>query len=113
MVYVYQGPDIGELGDRPFRALDADLEAGLPLEIWVDGRASVSATIDVSRGWADFLARNRSRIHRVNLLCGTDLLEVTAAFVGRFTGYGRRLRLFRDAEVFDRALRLACDPGVR
>jgi hypothetical protein len=109
---VYTGVDVGELGDWPFRQLARDLEAGGPLEIWVDARATKGASMEASKGWADFLAAHRDRLHRVNLL-GTGLIEVTASFVGRFSGLGRRMRLYRDPAAFDAALACACDPGVR
>lgn len=112
VVLVYRGTDIGELGDRPFRALQTDLAAGLPLELFIDARATSAASIHVSGAWATWLASHRAQLHRLNLLVGSDLMEVTVAFASQFSGLGQRARLFRDPDVFERLLAAACEPGI-
>src|SRR5688500_15773525 len=74
VLLVFSGTDVGELGDRPFVELGRDLEGGQPLELWIDARATPAASMDVSSGWAGWLAAHRSQLHRVTVLCGSDLL---------------------------------------
>jgi hypothetical protein len=112
VVLVFRGTDVGEFGDRPFVAIERHLDDGLPIELWVDGRATLAASIDVSGDWARWFRARRLQLHRVNVLCGSDLLAVTVGFAARF-GELRRVRIFRDADRFDRALASACDPGDR
>jgi len=108
VVIVLKGTDTGEMGDAPFRELAPLLERSAPLEIFVDARAVPSASIDVSGLWAHWMRENRERIYRLNMLCGSRFIEVTAKFVQRFTEFGARMRIYTDATAFDDALRTGC-----
>ena len=102
---VIDGFDVGEFGDAPFRELERVLSDGGPVEIFVDARAVRGASIDVSAEWAQWMDERRDRIHRMNMLCGSRFIEVTARFVRRFTGFGERMRVYTDSEAFEAALR--------
>lgn len=112
VLLVFAGTDIGELADRPFVEMARDLEGGLPIEVWIDARATAAASMDVSSGWADWLATNRRQLHQVTVLSGSNLLAVTVAFAARYSGLGSRMRIFRHPAAFDSALAAACDPGA-
>ena len=51
---------------------------------------------------------NRERIYRLNMLCKSRFIELTANFVQRFTEFGPRMRIYTDELAFDEALRTAC-----
>jgi hypothetical protein len=108
VVIVLKGTDTGELGDAPFRELAPLLERSAPAEIFVDAREVPSASIDVSGVWAQWMRENRERIYRLNMLCGSRFIELTAKFVQRFTEFGARMRIYTDASAFDDALRTGC-----
>ncbi len=63
--------------------------------------------IDVSAGWATWMSTNRERIERLNILCGSRFIELTASFVQRFTQLGPRMRIYTDHAAFDQALHVA------
>jgi hypothetical protein len=100
------GSDTGELGDRPFRELAADLEAG-PLELFIDGRETKGASIEVSGDWAVWLRKHRPRLRRVTMLTGSRFIEVTAEFVRRFAELEDTMRITTDPAAFDAALAAA------
>ena len=110
-VLIFRGTDVGEFGDRPFLAIERHLADGLPIELWIDARGTSAASIDVSSGWAAWFKAHRKQLHRVTVLCGSDLLAVTVTFAARFSEM-RRLRIYRDPAQFDRALASAADPGL-
>lgn len=111
VLIVLKGSDVGEFGDAPFRELDTDLAAGLPIEIFVDARAVPAASIDVTGSWAQWMMANRDRIQRFNIVCRSRFIEVTAKFVRQFTEFGPRMRIYTDTEGFDAALQAAVSGG--
>jgi hypothetical protein len=108
VLIVLKGTDTGELGDAPFRELTPLLKRGAPVEIFVDAREVPSASIDVSGVWAQWMRENRESIYRLNMLCRSRFIELTAKFVQRFTEFGARMRIYTDEVAFDDALRTAC-----
>jgi hypothetical protein len=100
----FHGHDIGEFGARPFEELAKDLAGGLPLELFIDARHTPGASIQVSGEWAQWMLNHRHQLHRVNILCGSRFIQLTANFVRRFTGFEDRMRIYTDAVAFDQAL---------
>lgn len=104
VVVAITGRDVGELGDAPFQAIEAELGAGAVAELFIDGRHTASASIDVSNEWARWLQRRRDRLRRVTMLTGSRLVEITAGFVRRFAGLEDLMRVTTDPAAFDAAL---------
>ncbi len=100
------GRDTGELGDGPFRELDADLEAG-GLELFIDARGTQGASIDVSGQWATWLRTHRARFRRISMLTGSRFVQLTADFVRRFAELGEVMNVYTDPTAFETALSLA------
>jgi len=107
------GRDTGELGDAPFRELEKDLTGAVQPEIFVDARAVVGVSVDVSAEWARWLIQNKARYARISVLTGSRFLHVTASFVQRFTELGDRMRIYTDPGAFETALRAASVPAAR
>ncbi len=107
VVLRFEGRDVGEFGDTPFRELEQTIGEVLLVEIFVDARTTASASLDVSSDWAQWMIARRDRIRRLNILCGSRFIELTASFVQRFTQFGRRMRIYTEAVAFDEALRSA------
>ena len=108
ILLVFSGHDVGEFGDAPFRELSRHVQTGSPLELFVDAREVHSASIEVSGEWAQWMRANRDQIYRLNILCRSRFIELTANFVQRFTEFGPRMRIYTDEAAFDEALRTAC-----
>lgn len=104
VLVVLEGSDTGEFGDLPMREIAKDFDALGSIELFVDARAVRGASIEVSSAWAFWLATHRSQLSRVNMLSGSRYIEITAAFVKRFSGLVGRMRLFVDGAAFDESL---------
>lgn len=107
-----KGRDVGEFGDAPFRELDHDLDQQAPVEIFIDARDVPAASLEVSADWARWMSAHRNRIQRLNMLCGSRFIELTANFVQKFTQFGPRMRIYTEAAAFEEALRIAVGDGA-
>ena len=101
VLLVFKGRDVGEFGDAPFQELAGDLEQRGMLTMFVDGRDTLAASLDVSGEWAAWLRENREKINRLDILVGSKFLHFTAEFVRRFSSFEDRMRVYTDAEAFD------------
>ena len=105
IVLVIKGIDIGELGDAPFRALEADLAPGdQRIELFVDARDTRGASVSVSSEWALWLGRHKQCFRHISMLTGSPFIKLTADFVRRFAGLGELMRIYTDRAAFDGAL---------
>ena len=105
-----EGNDIGEFADAPFKELAGDVEppaAGRPdgqLELYIDARHGVGASLDVSSEWAIWLARHKPRFRHVSMLTGSRFIQLSASFVRRFAEMGELMRIYTDPAAFEGAL---------
>jgi hypothetical protein len=96
------GTDTGEFADLPFRELERGLTGAL--DLFIDGRDTRGASIDVSNDWAAWLSAHRDRLHRVTMLTGSRFIRMTAEFVRRFADLGEIMRVTTDPAAFDAEL---------
>jgi hypothetical protein len=104
---IIEGSDVGEFGDAPFRELELDVGQQAPVEMFIDARDVPAASLEVSAEWARWMKEHRERIQRLNMLCGSRFIELTASFVQRFTQFGPRMRIYTEAAAFEEALRIS------
>ena len=104
------GRDVGEFGERPMRDIAGDLEAG-PIELFVDARKVLGASLDVSGDWAQWLAKNRDAFRGVSMLTSPRFIQITADFVRRCAGLVDIMRIYADPAAFDDALAAAVAVG--
>jgi hypothetical protein len=105
VVVMLSGTDTGELGEAPFRELQADLARHGTLTLFIDARFGRAASVDVSGRWASWLRANRTRLCAVHMLCSTRFIELSADMVRRFAELGDSMRLYRDESAFEAELR--------
>ena len=100
------GNDVGEFGDGPFKELAADVEgaAAGELELFIDARSGVAASMDVSGEWAIWLARHKRSFRHVSMLTGSRFIQLSAGFVRRFADMGELMRIYTDPAAFEGAL---------
>ena len=106
VLVVFQGHDTGEFGDAPFRELTADVQQHTPINLFIDGRGTLAASLDVSSNWAQWMCENRERIAWLDILVGSRFLQLTAEFVRRFSQFEDRMRIYTDPEAFETELKL-------
>lgn len=97
------GTDTGEFADLPFRELERGLDAA-PIDLFIDGRDTRGASIDVSNDWAAWLSSHRSSLQRVTMLTGSRFIHMTAEFVRRFAELGEIMRITTAPAAFDSEL---------
>jgi hypothetical protein len=106
VVMTISGRDAGEHGDGPQRALAELLRDG-PYALFIDARATLGASVDVSNVWAQWLRAHRDQLHAIHMLTGTKFVQLTADFVRRFAELGDAMRIYTDGGAFDEELRVA------
>ena len=104
VVVGFTGSDIGEFGDAPFDELAHDLRADGSLELFIDARSGVAASMNVSSEWAFWLARHKASFRHVSMLTGSRFIQLSAEFVRRFADMGEVMRLYTDPAGFEGAL---------
>jgi hypothetical protein len=107
VLVVLEGRDLGELGDAPFRELSKDVSSGDRIELFIDARAAISATMDVSGSWAVWLGAHKERFEHVSMLTGSRFIQLSAEIVRNFSALGDTMRLYTEAAAFDAALALS------
>jgi hypothetical protein len=103
LVVSLSGQDVGEFRDVPHRELEKDLGNGL-VELYIDAREGLGATVDVSSVWALWLQAKKAHFAHVSMLTGSRFIQMSAEFVKRFAGMGEVMRLYTDPAAFDAAL---------
>jgi hypothetical protein len=111
-VVTIAGRDVGEHGDGPLRALDAQLAEGA-FELFIDARQTTGASIDVSNVWASWLRRHRDELHRIHMLTASRYVQITADFVRRFADLGDAMLLYTEAASFDEQLQIATQVSMK
>lgn len=105
LIYVaIVGNDIGEFGEVPFREIARELDAVRPAELFIDGRETRTASIDVSNEWAMFLRKHRDCFRRVTMLTGSRFVQISADFVRRFADLDALMVLTEEPAAFDAEL---------
>ncbi len=101
------GPDVGEFGHAPMKAIDECLGSPSRIDLFIDARDVRGASIEVSGEWAGWLTARRESLRTVTMLTGSRLIHVTAEFVRRFASLEGNMRICTDPGVFDRSLQQA------
>ena len=108
-----RGTDVGELGDKPFAALDAELAKG-SFSLFIDARHTRGASVDVSNAWARWLRKHRDDLGRIHMLTGSRFVQMTADFVRRFAELGDAMFIYTDSSIFEETLESALEgPAAR
>jgi hypothetical protein len=100
----FSGNDVGEFGARPFEELAHDLPGETPLELFIDARRVVAASMDVSSDWSRWLAAHRGQLRHVSMLTGSRFVQLTASFVRKVADLGEVMRIYTDPASFEGAL---------
>lgn len=101
------GHDVGEFGVEPMQELERHIASDGAIELYIDARHSLGATIDVSGEWANWLGAHRGRCRRISMLTGSRFVQLTAEFVRRFAALSEIMRIYGDPAAFDSALQAA------
>src|SRR5205085_7170113 len=99
-----EGHDVGEFGGLPMRCLEALMTPELPIELFIDARATRGASLEVSNDWATWLGQNRARFSAISMLSGSRYVHFTAEFVRRFSELEKLMQVYAEPAGFDAVL---------
>jgi hypothetical protein len=103
------GNDVGQFGEAPFQELGPDVDAAArapdqAIELFIDARGAIAASLDVSSDWAIWLGRHKRSFRHVSMLTGSRFIQLSAGFVRKFADMGELMRLYSDPAAFEGAL---------
>ncbi len=116
LVVTITGYDKGQFGTAPLDEIATVLRIAAPLELFVDARDAVGATVRVSEDWTSFISRHRADLTHVHVLAGSKMVELTVAIAGHLSRTERLIQIYSDPKIFDAQLEAACNrarKGVR
>ena len=109
LVVTITGYDQGQFGTAPLDEIASVLRIAAPLELFVDARDAVGATVRVSEDWTSFISRHqggplaRPRARRLE-----DGQELTVAIAGHLSRTEKLIQIYSDPKIFDAQLEVAC-----
>jgi hypothetical protein len=109
---ILAGSDVGELGDGHFRELEREVTENGRIDLFCDARAVRGVSIDVSGGWATWMAEHREHLRSIHMLTGSRFVQLTARFVRSYAALVEQMRIYTDAPAFEAALDECCAAAI-
>lgn len=100
LVVTIGGYDKGQFGTTPFDEIGALLGIAAPLELFIDARNAIGATVRVSQDWTSFLSRRKSDFRRVHVLAGSKMVELTVEIARHLSRTGSLIQIYSDPDLF-------------
>lgn len=107
LVVTIEGYDKGQFGTAPFDEISSALRVATPLELFVDARNTVGATVRVSQDWTSFLSRHQREFRHVHVLVGSKVVELTVAIAQHLSRTGNLLQIYSAPAIFEAQLEAA------
>lgn len=102
------GYDKGQFGTAPLDEIASVLRIAAPLELFVDARDGVGATVRVSEDWTTFISRHTADLMHVHVLAGSKMVELTVAIASHLSRTEKLIQIYSDPKIFDAQLEAAC-----
>jgi hypothetical protein len=108
LVVTITGYDKGECGTAPLEEIDSVLRLAGRLQVFVDARSAVGATVRVSEDWTKFISHRKGELAHVHVLAGSKMVELTVAIARHLSHTDKLIQIYSDPEIFAAQLDLAC-----
>jgi hypothetical protein len=105
LLVTISGLDKGQFGPSTLDQITAALDREGSLELFVDARAAVGATVGVSDEWTRFFSVHRARLRRVHVLAGSKAVKLTVAIAQHLSRTGDLIQIYSDPQIFEGRLR--------
>lgn len=109
LVVTITGYDKGQCGTAPLEEIDSVLRLAGRLQLFVDARSAVGATVRVSEDWTRFISRRKDELARVHVLAGSKMVELTVAIARHLSHTDKLIQIYSDPEIFTAQLARACN----
>lgn len=108
LVVTITGYDKGQFGTAPLDEIGSVLRVAAPVQLFVDARNAVGATVRVSEDWTRFLTRHAADLDHVHVLVGSKMVELTVAIARHLSRIERLMQIYSDPGIFETQLEGAC-----
>jgi hypothetical protein len=107
-----RGLDRGQLGATTLDEITAAMSREGRLELFVDAREAVGATVSVSDEWTRFFATHQPRLRHVHVLAGSKAVQLTVAIAQHLSRTGELIQIYSDPALFEARLAAAGRRGA-
>jgi hypothetical protein len=104
LLVTISGIDQGQFGSATLDEVTASLDREGALELFIDAREAVQASVNVSDDWTRFFTVQRSRLRRVHVLAGSKAVKLTVAIAQHLSRTGDLIQIYSDPQIFDARL---------
>jgi hypothetical protein len=104
LLVTISGMDKGQFGSTVLDEIRFELVRHSPLELFIDAKNAIGATVDVSQEWTRFFSRNRTQLSRVSILVGSEIVELTVAIAQHLSRTGKLIQIYSDPDIFQEGL---------
>jgi hypothetical protein len=104
LLVTIRGIDKGQFGPSTLDEIAAALDREGSLELFIDARDVVVATVSVSDEWTRFLSVQQSRLQRVHVLAGSKAMKLTIAIAQHMSRTGDLIQIYTDPLIFEARL---------
>lgn len=102
LLVTISGYDAGQFGTTTLDEIHAAINREGRLELFVDARRAVGATVSVSDDWTRFFSLSREKLARVHILVGgSKVMQLTLSIAQHLSRTGNLIQIYSDAELFD------------
>lgn len=108
LVVTVTGYDKGQFGAAPLDEIASVLRISAPVQLFIDARNAVGATVRVSEDWTRFISRHREELAHVHVLAGSKAVELTVAIARHLSRTDKLIQLYSDPAIFEAQLAAAC-----
>ena len=109
LLVTINGMDKGQFGASTLDEITAALDREGSLELFIDARDAVGATVSVSDEWTRFFSVQRARLRRVHVLAGSKAVKLTVSIAQHLSRTGDLIQIYSDPQIFEG--RLHSRPG--
>jgi hypothetical protein len=108
LVVTITGYDKGQFGTAPLDEIGSVLRVAAPVQLFVDARNAVGATVRVSQDWTSFFSRHQRELAHVHVLAGSKMVELTVAIARHLSRTGNLIQIYSDPGIFEAQIAAAC-----
>jgi hypothetical protein len=101
LLVTISGLDKGQFGPSTLSEITLALDREGPLELFIDAREAVGATVSVSDEWTRFFTVQRKRLRRVHVLVGSKSIKLTVAIAQHLSNTGDLIQIYSDSQIFE------------
>lgn len=101
MLIVISGTDTGQFGSSILDEIRAEIGRKGSVELFIDARAAVSASLHVSQEWRLFFTNNQRSLKHVHILVGSKFIELVVSIAQHLSRTGNLIKVYDNSMVFD------------